>query len=120
MLLVTNILLIAIGLPVLGFIYFYARYSPWRSTLQGKTLMSTWVGLFVLILYYLISGGVDYPAEGIVKIIILFGLMVLFWTVFVALRMAQTEQTPVPKKRGTGYRIPADLEKTNPRYKETK
>jgi hypothetical protein len=85
------LLLLAIT-PLVLFAYCYARYSPWRDTLQGKTLMAQKIAMVAVLLASLcaVMFG-DYPGREIVSIVLFAVLVALFWVMFFALRMAQKE-----------------------------
>lgn len=113
---VTNILLALAVIPLAGFIYRYARYSPWWATWQGRILFTQKIAMLALVLFYLSSALFgDYPGKEVVKLALIAILVVLFWAMFLALLDAQTEQRPVKKSHGAGLVPRRDLEKTDPR-----
>lgn len=114
---VTNILLILAVLPLAGFIYRYARYSPWYATWQGRILFTQKIAMLALVLFYLTGSLWNYPGEHVVKLVLIAVLVALFWAMFLALLDAQTEQRPVKKSHGAGLVPKQDLEKTDPRKK---
>lgn len=111
----TNILLIIMVIPLALFVYYYGKYSPWLSTIQGRTLMMQKVAWILLILHFLAESLWEYPGHDIVQTLLLVLLAILFWTMFIGLRMGQTALRPVSKKQGAGYVENEDLEKTRPR-----
>lgn len=111
----TVLLLVLMLLPLVIFIYRYARYSPWTSTIQGRSLMAQKIGWVALIGHFLVELFWEYPGHDVVEIILLGLLMVLFWTVLFGLLVAQTAQLPVSKRQGTGYVNARDIETTIPR-----
>lgn len=112
----TEVLLVLMVIPLGGFAYRYARYSPWQSTIQGRTLLTQKIATLALVVFF-ISAAVfpDYPGRELVKDALLFVLTVLFWVMFVSLLWIQTAIKPVSRKRGTGYVKTEDLERTQPR-----
>jgi len=108
----TTIILGLAFVPIMLFIIFYAKSSPWRKTLQGMTLMWQKVAMASLIAFFLAAPFIPEPWHDLVKDIILTVLMVLFWVMFTALRLAQTEERPVPKNHGQGFVPPEDVEST--------
>lgn len=88
-------------LPLALFVYFYARHSPWRSTLQGKTLMAQNAAMIVVLAHSVVGSLVDYPGDVFVGLGLFAVLTALFWAMFVALRRAQTEQSET--KKGVGF-----------------
>jgi len=110
------LILLIVGLVALvAFIYRYARYSPWRATFQGRTLMAQKVAMALLVAYFILQPFVHYAAADIVKLVLVGLLMALFWTTLAGLLLAQTEHRPVSRKHGTGYVPPGEIEDTRPK-----
>lgn len=87
---ITFVLLGFAALPLALFVYYYNRYSPlWRKTLQGRTLMAQKIAMLAVLVNTIVSIAFDYPAEHAVGLVLFTLLAVLFWTMFVALRLAQ-------------------------------
>jgi len=112
---VTETMLALATIPLAGFIYRYARHSPWWATWQGRILMTQKIAMLALVLFYLTNSLFDYPGEHIVKLALIAILVVLFWAMFIALIDAQTEQRPVKKSHGAGLVPRRDIEQTDPR-----
>lgn len=78
------------AVPVALFIGFYAHFSPrWRSTFQGKALMAQDIAMLLVLVHAIAGVVLDYPLERVVGIILFAILMILFWVMFIALRVAQ-------------------------------
>jgi len=109
---ITDIALVVLVAAVMLFIVFYAVRSPWRATLQGQFLMAQKVSMALLALHFLIGAIWHYPGFWDVQAALVCFLAITSFVMLVGLLLAQTEQRPVPKKHGTGFVPPEDLEST--------
>lgn len=83
------VLLLA-ALPLALFAFYYNRYSPlWRRTLQGRTLMAQEIAMLLVVVNSAVSVVFDYPGERPIGLVLFTLLAVLFWVMFVSLRLAQ-------------------------------
>jgi hypothetical protein len=106
------IIVIAIlaAMPLLGFIYYYARYSPWTLTIQGRTLMAEKVAMLLLVLFSFTSRLFDYPGQLVLRTILSLILISFFWAMFIALRSAQKSAPLVSREQGQGFLPESQLE----------
>lgn len=110
-----NCVLVMMVIPLVGFIYRYGRYSPWRASWQGITLMSQNIALLSLVSYYLVDAvWGNWAHQRVILAAILIVLLALFWSALVGLLYVQNHQKPVTKRQGTGYVESDDIEKTKP------
>jgi hypothetical protein len=108
--------LFALGWGALAaFIYRYARYSPWRATRQGITLMSQKVTWLLMVTWCLVAPFVEWPGERWVFLGLLVVIVGLFWATLGGLLAAQRSQRPVARRKGAGYVPHEDIEITQPR-----
>lgn len=132
---VTRILLILGIIPIATFIFRYWSAGAWKETYQGRTLMAQKVAWFFLLVHFLVESLFDYPAHDVIEIIIITLCVILFWATLAGLLLAQgslegafafarraTGKLPKPfrkvsRKRGTGYVLDKDIERTQDRRK---
>lgn len=109
-------ILFALGLiPLAAFIYRYAKYSPWRATRQGITLMSQKVTWLAMVVWCLVSPFIDWDGKRWVFFGLFVVIVALFWATFLGLLAAQRSQRPVARRKGAGYVPAEDIETTLPR-----
>lgn len=94
----SNILLFTMAIPLLVFIYRYARYSAWQSTAEGRTIMGQKIA-FLAYFVFIASGvtlkliGVDYNGTLVwetIRTLIYLSLAVMFWRMLINLIKAQS------------------------------
>jgi hypothetical protein len=108
---VVQIALAIIALAAADFIYRYARFSPWRSTLQGWMLMAQKVTWLLFAIYWFFDplwAWVNDTATGIYLVV----LAVCFIGYDVGLHLVQGAARPVKKKYGAGFVQKENLEQT--------
>lgn len=130
-----RVLLILGLVPIGAFIYRYWKGGAWNQTYQGITLMTQKIAWFFLLLHFLAESLFEYPAHDIVEIVIVSLCVLLFWATLAGLLLAQGSlewffalvrkiggRIPKPfrkvsRKRGTGYVMDKDIERTQDRRK---
>jgi hypothetical protein len=85
------VLLIAGLIPIVAFIYFYLRYSPWWETAIGRTLLGQKVAMAALLFLSLLLRllGPDYALRAVLNGLVLAVLVVFFWKTLAELRRVQ-------------------------------
>lgn len=107
-----GLLLFAV-VPLILFIYRYARFSPWKSTIAGITLMAQKVVLLGLIGYLLAAVVVpEFTGKGPFGYVLLALLGLLLWMMLLVLVWTQNETRPVSKRMGQIFLSREDLEST--------
>lgn len=99
------------AIPLVLFIYRYARYSPWSSTLQGRGLFAQKWAMLALILLGIASRIIDAPWLEVARVVLFSVLVSLFWVMLYGLVEAQNSDRSKDDRRG--YR-----EDTEPRTKK--
>src|SRR5690606_19587258 len=108
----TQFLLIAAAIPLVGFIFCYGFFSPWWKTLQGRLLFTQKIAMLALIVFWLLDP--EFPGRDIVRLILITVLVLLFWAMFLALVWVQNTTKPVTRRTGTGFLPPEEIETTQP------
>lgn len=104
----TNLIVVSAVLPLALFVYFYGRYSPWRLTNIGRTMMYknlAFIAVILLVIASLFLG--DYPGRDIIRFVVYTGVVVTFWMNFYNLRKVQTQYSTA--------KYPQLLDRLNPR-----
>src|SRR5690606_31061773 len=95
-----------------AFAYRYARYSPWRATYQGITLLAQKLTMAALVAFFitdtLLPAG--WMGRDAVLITLLGLLLVEAWATLAGLWHVQHAPFPVSEKQGTGYVHPEDID----------
>jgi hypothetical protein len=99
------VLLIAMLSGHIAFAYRYMKFSPWRSTWQGITLLAQTVTLAALAAFYIIDTFAvgSWPGRMFFVISFLVALATEAWVATFCLVHVQRSQEPVSEKQGTGY-----------------
>jgi hypothetical protein len=99
-----------------AFVYRYMRYSPWRATWQGVTLMAQTLTLALLAVFYIFDTVVqgDWPGRQFLILMFMFALVGEAWAAFAGLVHVQRSSTPVTPRQGTGYVHPENIDKEQP------
>jgi hypothetical protein len=93
-------ILAAAALPLLLFIVYYNRYSPrWKGTFQGRALMAQDVAMLLVLTNSITSLAFDYPAERVIGSVLFTVLLILFWVMFIALRLAQSNARDIDRAK---------------------
>lgn len=113
---VIAILLTVMLLAYLAFAYRYMRYSPWRATWQGVTLLSQKLTLAALALFFIVDTLIEgfWPARFLSLTILLSLLAIEACATLAGLLHVQRAHRPVSKRQGTGYVLPEEIERTKP------
>lgn len=86
-----NLIVVSALLPLSLFVYYYGRYSPWRQTGTGRTMMYkniSFIAVFLVIITSTYFG--DYEGRDIVRFVVYTSVVAMFWRNFVNLRNVQT------------------------------
>lgn len=109
----TQFLLIAAAIPLVGFIICYGFFSPWWKTLQGKLLLTQKFAMLALIVFWLLDP--EFPGRDIVRLALISTLVLLFWAMFLSLVWVQNTSQKVTRRTGTGLIPENEIEHTQPR-----
>lgn len=83
-------ILVAAAIPLAHFIYRYARYSPWRSTAIGRTLMYQKIAMLSFVLLSLMARVFPhYFGRTALSLIVFSALVLLFWKTDIELIQTQ-------------------------------
>ena len=106
------ILLLLMFTPYALFAYRYARFSPWRATYQGITLMAQKVTMASLVAFFIVDTLLPghWPGRDPLLYILLGLLLVEGWATLAGLVHVQRADHPVTEHQGTGYVNPEDIE----------
>lgn len=100
-----NVILLSAVIPLASFIFFYARFSPWTSTIEGKTIMFQKIGFLSYILFVLaVKFFGDFPGVDFVRFIIYGFIVTMFWTMFVNLIKAQRSSKVYNRSKKTSQK----------------
>lgn len=89
----TDYIAVSALLPLSLFVYYYARYSPWRATPIGRTMMYknlSFIAVFSVIALGLFLGDA-YPGRDTLRFIVYTTVVIMFWVNFITLRRVQVE-----------------------------
>lgn len=88
---IITFLLIAGLIPIVAFIYYYLRYSPWWETGIGRTLLGQKIAMGAMLTLSLMLRilGPEYPFRAVLNGLVLAALIVFFWLTLVELRRTQ-------------------------------
>lgn len=89
----TDYIAVSALLPLSLFVYYYGRYSPWRATNIGRTMMYknlSFIAVFSVIALGLFLGD-DYPGRDILRFIVYTAVVIMFWVNFVTMRKVQVQ-----------------------------
>lgn len=87
-----DIVILSALVPLVLFVVYYSRQSPWTLTDEGKNLMLQKVVLIALILVVIASLFLgDYPGRWLVRLTIYGAIVYVMWLDFFQLRRVQRE-----------------------------
>lgn len=106
------IILVLMFTPYVLFAYRYARYSPWRATWQGITLMAQKITMASLVAFFIVDTlfPVHWAGRDPVLYVLLGLLLIEGWATLAGLLHVQRADHPVTERQGTGYVHPEDIE----------
>ena len=88
---IANLSIFIAWVPSALFIFFYGKFSPWRATVVGRSVMYLAISIFFLLTLGISANWFDdYTFEPIVRALIYGGVTINLWRLFYALRLAQT------------------------------
>lgn len=86
--------------PALLFVIYYAAFSPWRSTVVGRSLMYQSIGMVVVTGVVIASIWLgEYEGRGVVRFIGYSILTITLWRMFFTLRHYQKMPLPFDRSR---------------------
>lgn len=97
-----------------AFTYRYARYSPWRATWQGITLMAQTITMGGLVAFFVVDTAVpnQWPGRGWILYPLLVLLLLEAWAALAGLLYVQQGSRLVSERQGTGYVEPERITTT--------
>jgi len=96
---VGNLVVVSYLLPLILFIYRYARYSPWTMSFVGRALMGEKIAFSLVIALVLLgSYAHDYPGRDWIRLVVYASVLVFLWWDFMNLLHIQNKARGVQKK----------------------